>query len=179
MKTLKKLKTQSRPKVRHVAHRRQSRRLVYGLLDKGLGNSNLVFILAKETKRLAAIHTAIATAKTWGAFCRQMPVADLKDMVRDLREREFEPRQKTDPFDHDLLPPSYSDGDWPGWPEQMMLRSLPREICAQYGRLSGSVFNGPFLIFDVSRAKEIVQALTDAGFHCRHDPRLIRRACGY
>ncbi len=153
--------------------------LVYGVLNKAGGDANLVFVPQDECRRLAGIHTAIATAKTWMSFCDQMPAKDLREVVRDLREREIDLPEKADRFDHDYLPPSYFDGDWPGFCEQGMLTWLPREICLGYGKMQGTVFNGPFLTFDLSRTNEIVQALEQAGFKCRRDSKLIRRACGY
>ncbi len=179
MKTAQKnIQAPSTPK-KHIARIPKHKTLVYGVLNKAGADANLVFIPQDECKRLAAIHTAIAGSKTWKAFCDQMPAKDLRDAVRDLRDREIDIPQEIDEFDERLLPPSYFDGDYPGWPEQGMLTWLPREICLGYGKLQGSVFNGPFLTLDVSRTSEIVQALEQAGFRCRHDTKLIRTACGY
>ena len=152
--------------------------LVFGVLRKRFGDENLVFIPQRQARRLAAIHNAISEATTWKSFCDRMPLDDLCDVVSELRGDRKLPAT-TDDFDRRWLPGPYHDGDWPGWPEQLMENWLPRRICAEYGKREGTRLNGWFLILDVTRADEIVQALERKGFQLRHDPRLVRRACGY
>jgi len=106
-----------------------------------------------------------------------MPLDALWEVASELRERRQLPAM-TDGFDDRWLPFGYHDGDWPDWPEQLMENWLPPRICVEYGKLAGSLLNGDFLILDVTRAEEIVQALLREGFQLGHDPRLVRRACG-
>jgi hypothetical protein len=79
-------------------------------------------------------------------------------------------------FDPDRL--GVCEGDYPEWPEQKMLDWLPAHVCREFGRVESSVLNGPFLSLDVRRAPEILAALERAGFECRLDEELVRRACG-
>jgi hypothetical protein len=168
----------ARPSVK-TGRRAPSRNLVFGLVDKGVvEGSNLVFVKEKKAKRLASVHTAIGTAKTWGTFCRKMPAEDLRYVVDRLRERQELLPRKRDEFSFGLLPPAYFDGDWPGWPEQMMLDWMPEEIVEKYGRSRGSVFNGDYLVLQMSDAEEILKALERDGFRCRLDEKLVRQACG-
>jgi hypothetical protein len=95
---------------------------VFGLVDKGTGDSNLVFIPVDDAIRLAKVNNAIGRAKTWGTFCKMMPAKDLRYVIEDYREREEPLPRKRDGFS---LPGSFYDGDWPDWPEQMMLNWMP------------------------------------------------------
>ena len=158
--------------------RRVREPLVFGVLRKSLGDANLVFIPQRQARRLAAIHDAISEATTWKSFCDRMPLDDLWEVARQLREGRKLPAM-TDDFDDRWLPFGYHDGDWPDWPEQLMENWLPRRICAEYGKREGTLLNGEFLILDVTRAEDIVQALECEGFRLHCDQRLIRRACGY
>src|SRR5262249_26279771 len=109
-----------------------SKKLVFGLLDKCMSEMNLVFIREHDANRLAKVHRAIHVAKTWGTFCRLMPAEDLK-YIEDYYRTLDEPLPgKQEWF---KLPPSFDDGDWPDWPEQMMLKFMPREIVAKYGQV--------------------------------------------
>lgn len=157
--------------------------LVYGLLHKSVGDENLVFIPERQAHRLAAIYSAIHRANaeetSWQLFWDLMPLDDLWYVVSDMRDRGIKLPPPTEAFDDRMLPPSFFDGDWPDWAEQMMFEWLPRGICLKYGTCEASVHNGDFLILDVSRKKEILQALAEDGFELRHDEKLVARACGY
>ncbi len=54
---------------------------VFGVVSRGGGDTNLVFIPEPEARRLAAINQAICTSKTWFDFTRQMPADDLQEVV--------------------------------------------------------------------------------------------------
>jgi hypothetical protein len=156
-----------------------AKNLVFGLVDKGVvEGSNLVFVKEKKAKRLASVHIAIGTAKTWGTFRRKMPAEDLRYVVDRLQEREEPLPRKRDKFGFGLLPSAYFDGDWPGWPEQMMLDWMPEEIVEKYGQAPCSVLNGHYLVLRMSDAEEILKALERDGFRCRLDEKLVRQACG-
>ena len=169
----------ARPSGVKTGRRAPSRNLVFGLVDKGVvEGSNLVFIQEKQAKRLAKVHDTIGTAKTWGTFCRKMPAEDLKYVVDHLRESEEPLPRKRDGFGANMLPGSYFDGDWPGWPEQMMLDFMPEAIVEKYGQTPCSVLNGHYLVLQVSDAEEILKVLEREGFRCRLDEKLVRQACG-
>lgn len=138
----------------------------------------MVFIQGKKAKRLANVHTAIGNSKTWGTFCRKMPAEDLRYVVDRLRERQEPLPRKRDKFAFGLLPPAYFDGDWPGWPEQMMLDFMPEAIVEKYGQTPCSTLNGHYLVLRMSDAEEILKALEREGFRCRLDEKLVRLACG-
>ena len=82
-----------------------------------------------------------------------------------------------DPFDVGDIGP-FCDGDWPAWPEQKMLRWLPKDIQIEFGTVVDSVHNGEFLVLDAARENEIVAALRQRGHRCTKDDDLVRRACG-
>jgi hypothetical protein len=152
-----------------------SKKLVFGLLDKGRGDSNLVFIQASEAKRLAKVHYAIENASDWGTFRREMPAEDLKYVIEHYRDRGKPLPRKGDGF---VIPGSYYDGDWPDWPEQMMLDWMPKTIVEKYGTVECPVFNGHFLTLQMKDAEQILLALKRDGFECRLDEKMVRQACG-
>ena len=141
-----------------------------------MGNSNLVFIVERDAKRLAKVHHAIATAKTWRTFCKRMPARDLKYVKRNYIDSGDPLPRKRDGFS---LPGSYFDGDWPDWPDQMMLDWMPRSIVKKYGKPTCSVLNGYFLELAMADAEDILRALEKEGFRCRLNERLVRQACGW
>ena len=71
-----------------------------------------------------------------------------------------------------------SDGDWPDWPAQMMLKWVPQDIMDQYGKRVSSVLNGFFLEFPAAKRNEIVAAFQAKGFECREDQALVMMASG-
>jgi hypothetical protein len=171
----------ARPTITKSGRSPSPKKLVFGLLDKGNDESNLVFIQEKEATRLAQVHDAIRTSKTWGTFCRKMPASDLKYVTDNLLENGESLPGKRDRFDgccDSSLPPSYFDGDWPDWPEQTMLHFMPPAIVKKYGQTPCSVLNGFYLVLKMSNADEILTALERKGFRCRLDEKLVRKACG-
>jgi hypothetical protein len=155
--------------------------LVYGVINRGSGDLNLVFIPEFEAFRLSSIHRAIETARTWEDFQGSVSPDDWCEVVRCWREdweegEEYPVPQSTEKFDTQLLP-GFCDGDWPDWPEQKMLEQwIPEDVQEQYGRRENSVINGYFLVLDVKRTTEIVAALEEKGF--RRDDAFVRLACG-
>ena len=149
--------------------------LVFGQIKKA-GEATLIFIPESEALRLAAIHRAIADSATWADFFRLMPSADLTYVLNSMRECDDDPLP-SDKFDVERLP-GFCDGDWPTWPDQQMLEWLPASICRQYGRIEDSMLNGQYLVLDVRRTPEIIAALELAGFECRWDEALVKRASG-
>ncbi|MDR7491965.1 MAG: hypothetical protein QN122_11015 [Armatimonadota bacterium] len=74
---------------------------------------------------------------------------------------------------------SYTDGDWPAWPNQEMLGWVPRPIKERYGEVLDSVFNGPFLQFSVADEAALVEAFTQHGYLCVRDDELVGKASGW
>jgi hypothetical protein len=150
--------------------------LVFGQIQKA-AQAVLVFIPEADAVRLAAIHRAIATAVTWGDFFDAVPSDELDTVYDRVIDEDGEHLpDRSAKFDPDLL--GVCEGDYPDWPEQQMLDWLPAHICREFGRVESSALNGAFLSLDVRRAPEILAALERAGFECRLDEELVRRACG-
>jgi hypothetical protein len=150
--------------------------LVFGQNQKA-GQAVLVFIPEADAVHLAAIHRAIATAETWSDFFDAVPPEELDVVYERLVDEETEPLpDRSAKFDPDRL--SVCEGDYPDWPEQKMIDWLPAHICREFGRVESSVLHGAFLSLDVRRTPEILVALERAGFECRLDEDLVRRACG-
>ena len=145
---------------------------MFGIIRKSQGEANLVFIPQRQARRLAAIHTAISEATTWKSFCDLMPVDDLWKVTSELRDRHPLPAM-TDEFDDRWLPFGYHDGDWPDWPEQLMENWLPSRICAEYGKLDGSLLNDDFLILDLTPHRR-----NSAGSSARRLPATSRSTAG-
>ena len=183
-------------------------KLVFGVIDRGCGNMNLVFMPQKEAERLRAVHEALESG-TWGEFRRRMPPADYEKVLEkladdyqwhsfdefylaqaDSRDREelWEeytslPVRDRPPLDDDGFNPEtipgLSDGDWPDWAEQLALRWLPEDVIERFGKVEDSVLNGFFLIFNPANAPAIIAALEAQGYQCAWDEELVARACGY
>ncbi len=202
------LRAQQRQQSENIAASRVQK-LAFGTLPKAVGTPNLVFIPLEIAASLAAVHRAMKAAswgefKALMPAERLLPLMSTMrevygwqsfdeyyeecraDGTRSEREslwlawcasRERAPLDDDD-FHSEQIP-GYCDGDWPDWPEQEMLRWLPREICTEFGHTEDSVFNGPFLQLDVARAPDILAALERAGYVCVWEEELVRRACGY
>jgi hypothetical protein len=149
--------------------------LVFGQIQKA-GQAVLVFIPEADAVRLAAIHRAIATSETWGDFFDAVPPEELDTVYGRASDEDEHLPDRSAKFDPDLL--GVCEGDYPDWPEQKMFDWLPAHVCREFGRVESSVLNGPLLSLDVRRTPEILAALERAGFECRLDEELVRRACG-
>jgi hypothetical protein len=144
-------------------------RVVYGVVQ-----DSLVFIPVDDAEELANVHHALNVSTTWGEFRTSVP-SDVYDEVLELIWGD-EPDGGA-PFSACDIP-AVSDGDWPAWPAQEMLRWVPNEIQEQFGRVESSMHNGEFLTFDIRRQAQIVAAFERNGCECRNDEVLVNRACG-
>ncbi len=70
------------------------------------------------------------------------------------------------------------DGDWPGWPSQMMLKWMPSEIIEECGKVDSSRLNGGFLELRQDRMETVALRLRDRGFECRRNDELVALASG-
>ena len=55
---------------------------------------------------------------------------------------------------------------------------MPVDIQRDFGTGDSSRLNGEFLTFMLRDERTIVQRLTEVGFRCRRNQRLVERACG-
>jgi hypothetical protein len=83
-----------------------------------------------------------------------------------------------EPFKAENIP-GYGDGDWPLWPQQEMLKWMPKVIQKRYGSEWSSRLNGDALDLSPDHEKGIVKALMRRGYICQKDEQLVRRASGY
>lgn len=175
-----------------------ARDLVYGSSNCSKG---LVFVQRKVATDLATIWNALSESKTWGKFkamvgpriyqgildrgqfdgCYSLasfqfehpdlPEEESARAYRDLRVGGRLPLDE-DPFEMYSIN-GVADGDWPIWPEQLMIAWNPPEILHEYGRSESSALNGPFATLDESREEEIVAAFKRRGYQCVRDDELI------
>src|SRR5262245_41673282 len=146
--------------------------LFYGVLDGGAGPS-LVFMKPNEARRLSTLHAALASSTTWGEFRSRIPA---REYAAILQMWELDSVPPTDAFSGaDLI----GDGDYPGWPEQMMLDWVPDAIQKKYGSVTDSVHNGLFLHLEPALERDIVAAFAAAGYRCIRKDALVQLASGY
>lgn len=146
--------------------------LVYGASHSARG---LVFIPKSAAAKLASTYEALSSA-TWGEL-RSKATPGLLQEVLSMMGFEGRPPSDESPFDiYDI--PAVNDGDWPEWPEQLMLSWIPREILSEYGQRENSLLNGAFAVLEETREQEIVAAFGRLGHRCVRDDELIARCCG-
>jgi hypothetical protein len=147
---------------------------VYGVIDGASGEPTLIFIPEPEAFRLAAIYRALE-AETWGDFYDLMPEVSLGPIKQNLLDYGDLP-SRTDKFDSTKIP-GLCDGLWPTWAEQEMMNWLPPEIWTRYGGQVASMHDGSFLTIDPVHTADVVEELQQAGYACRRDDALVRKAC--
>jgi hypothetical protein len=136
----------------------------------GLGPNGLVFVDEAEALEL----NAFGSAKTWGELRAEAP--RLHELALELlRDDEQEaPGSDGDPFDPTRIP-AFSDGDFPDFPEQLMLTLIPHSVQQRFGRVVDTVHNGQMLVIDPAREDEVVAALHQEGFNCLKRQDLVAR----
>ncbi len=147
-----------------------STNLVYGV-----AGDNLVFIDAQLAQDLAALRHDFGT---WGQARAGLSASQWGRIAESLEDGELSIPGDDEPFDLDYMP-GFADGDWPEWPEQMMLDWMPREVLDTYGRREDSVLNGEFAFIDPAREADVVAALQQLGWSATKDESLVSKACGY
>jgi hypothetical protein len=149
---------------RTVRHERQ---LVYGVI-----NDSLVFLPKRKAHRLARLWEAITAAKTWGELRAMLP----RTAVREIRELYMGGEAgrndvlSSAPFDYGDIG-AISEGNWPDWPQQLMLDFMPKEVVDEYGQVEDSMHNGEFLKLDPTKADEMIARLRLCGFAVEEDKR--------
>ena len=140
--------------------------------------SKLIFM-----DRSKALETAaFMTAKTWGDFRKGAPVL-YEQAMELLGKEEWHPEDGSEedewsaPADSDEIDrttiPGYEDGDFPYFPEQLMLEFFPELIQQRFGRVEETAFSGPMLFLHPRYEHEIVAALQGQGFSCERDDALM------
>jgi hypothetical protein len=150
--------------------------LVYGVLTRGPKDRTLVCIPEPEAIRLASIHRAVRSSKTWGDFYDRVAPSDLKELDEVWDECDRRP-EREEKFDCTEVP-GFCDGDWPAWPQQEMMGWLPREIWTRYAKKETSVINGYYITIDPFHERAIIKDLKRLGYLCRRNNRLVTTACG-
>lgn len=146
--------------------------VIYGTL-----HDELLLIPREKAEELAAVHTALNTAKTWGEFMALLPAAARTELEAFCAEEDESRPEDTRQFARDDVP-GVQDGDWPGWPAQMMLEWVPKEIQQTYGKVDFSPVSGDCLTLDSSQTDVIVAVLEQHGYACIRDDELVVRASG-
>ncbi len=136
---------------------------------------SLIFMESDTAEELAKFWNDIRTSKTWGVFKIKSP-----DRYEDIIDRFYSDDQ---PGDMDPFPgtdiPGVNEGDYPGWPAQLMLNFMPREITdSVFAKIKDSVHNGRYLELDPKFEDVIVSILVSKGFEVTKNDDLIRRASG-
>ena len=150
--------------------------LVYGEID-GVG---LVFIPAKRARELALLNEVLPVARTWGEL-RDLLDERLWAEIQDRRDAYDVARStgaEYEPFDPEQLT-GFSAGAWPSWPAQDMLKLLPHDILAGYGKLTDTLMSGTFVRLFAANEVEIVAELEERGWKCEKDEALVLAASGY
>lgn len=143
-------------------------RLLYRVADH---NGGLVFAPEDRARRVARIHEAIETAKTWADFRRAMPRLEYSDILRRLDDCG-EPRPKgSDEFSGEMLP-GWSDGDFPPWLQSEMSRFMPAAILERYGKCESTHVNGSFWWISPDAAETVCAELAQMGWRVEHAPEL-------
>ena len=126
----------------------------------GLARGGLLFIEPHVAPELVAFNRA----RTWGQLKGGAPRL-YREAMRLHGDDLPEPPADDDEFSPEQIP-AYHDGDFPDFPEQMMLDLLPESIVERFGKKVATVHNGTMLVFRATDEDDIVSALTADGFRC-------------
>ena len=119
----------------------------------GIGRGGLLLVEPSTALDLAVFHTA----HTWGEL-RQGAPSLYQDAIMQLAD-------DGEVFDRSRLR-GFQDGDFPAFPEQLMLDILPESIRERFGTVAETVHNGPLLKLDSGQINEVIKALREEGFTC-------------
>jgi|SRR6478736_302398 len=83
--------------------------------------------------------------------------------------------ESTEPADHEELDHTLlsGDGDFPYFPDQLMLEFIPESVQERFGKVVETVHNGEMLELDPVHEHEIVAALRSHGFSCERNQALV------
>ena len=139
----------------------------------GVGRHGLLFL--EEANALELL--AFSTARTWGELRAGAPRLYERGLALVNKEIETPATADDDPFDPGIIP-SFSDGDFPDFPEQLMLTFIPGEVQRQFAHVADTVHNGPMLVIDAAAEEGIVAALHQKGFACLKRQDIITTIAG-
>jgi hypothetical protein len=125
-------------------------------------NGGLVFALEHEARRVAQIHRAINTARTWAEFRSLMPRKDYSEVLASRDDADLPRPRGSDEFSGERIP-GWSDGDYPTWLQQEMSYVVPLEVLKAYGTLHSTFINGEYWHLPPERTSAIVAALEILG----------------
>ena len=136
------------------------KKLLYREVDH---NGGLVFATESEGRRVARIHHALKTARTWAEFRSLMPRKDYSAVVRTFDDMGESRPRGVDEFDAEQVP-GWREGSYPTWLQQEMAHVLPSQVLEKYGSLQSTWVNGAYWHIPASQEAEVVEALTALGF---------------
>ena len=147
------------------------RRRIEVVVGTDIPGESLIVVEKWRALELAAFRSV----KTWGAFRERAP--KLYQWALELMREAAWPERWRRPGDADKLVRTdifrYEDGDFPWFPQQLMLTLIPEGIQHKYGLAGESVINGEMLQLDPERKDDIVRELEQRGFVCEENQYLI------
>jgi hypothetical protein len=126
-------------------------------------NGSLVFAYESDAERVARIHEALNTARTWGEFRAKMPSADYSEVVQRFDEDGERRPRASDPFKPDSVA-GWSDGDYPEWLQHEMGRVVPDDLLRKYGTRANTMVNGSFWMIPPDHAELLANELRARGY---------------
>jgi len=119
------------------------------------------------------IRLAIEESKTWGEFLNSLP-PHIDSEVKSNLDASDDPKRK---FEADGVP-GYADGDWPAFPNQLMIDFLPKSVIAM-GKIESTIFDGDRLDIPERNASAACAELRRLGWNVERDDQKVIRAVGY
>lgn len=149
------------------------------VLTYGEVYGKLIFLPSETASGLSALWAVLKSAKTWDDLEQGLP----DHRVEEIRERYMGGDAELDeitgdaPFDLEEIP-AISDGNWPEWPEQMMLEVIPQDVTKEFGDIQDSQHDGWYVQFKMADEAGIVGKLKDLGYKLTRDDAMIRGVFG-
>ena len=131
-------------------------------------NGGVVFAYESDAERIAQVHHALKTARTWADFRARMPAAEYSRVVQGFDNAQVRRPKSNAAFSPDDVS-GWSDGDYPDWLQQDMDCVVPEDLLSKYGRLAHTLLNGAFWMIAAEHAKPLADELRVRGY------RVIRR----
>ena len=119
------------------------------------------------------IRLLIEESKTWGEFLYALP-PHIDSEVKSNLDASDDPKRK---FEADGVP-GYADGDWPAFPNQLMIDFLPKSVIAM-GKIESTIFNGDRLDIPERNASAACAELRRLGWNVERDDQKVIRAVEY
>ena len=147
------------------------RRRIEVVVGTDIPGESLIVVEKWRALELAAFRKV----KTWGEFRQRAP--KLYRWALEILKECAWPDPWKRPGDSDKLVRTaiyhFEDGDFPWFPQQLMLTLIPEGIQHKYGLAGESAINGEMLQLDPERKDDIVRELEQRGFVCEENQDLI------